>query len=62
MSGRLWGDCPICGRPFRVKKDGSLWSHTNGDSRTTHLPFSSHCSGSGRKPRRTFMWPPERNP
>jgi hypothetical protein len=51
---RLYGVCGKCWQSYRVKKDGTLRSHTNLDSHITGLPFSSHCNGSGTTPERTF--------
>lgn len=51
---KLYGSCGKCWQYYRIKKDGTLRSHTNLDSRITKLPFSSHCDGSGSFPLRTW--------
>lgn len=52
-----YGLCCRCDADYVVKKDGTLRSHTNRDSRETGLPQSSHCEGSGSAPRRSYVWP-----
>lgn len=46
----ITGTCPICGRSYRLKNDGTLRSHWKRDGMGNGLPFSDPCDGSGQKP------------
>lgn len=44
------GICPVCLRPFVLKKDGALRKHWARDGMGKGLPFSDPCTGTGGQP------------
>jgi hypothetical protein len=44
------GECPVCSERHKLRKDGTMWHHTD-KRRSTNLPFSPRCTGVYQAPK-----------
>jgi len=60
-TGRTWnnladpetpktGECPTCGDRLALRKNGTLWNHTDKGANYEGRPFGPRCDGSGKHP------------